>query len=323
MLFSFVLPAYKAKYLAESIESILSQTYKEFELIIVNDASPEDLDSIVNSFHDTRIKYYKNSENIGGKDLVKQWNHCLTFAKGEYVILASDDDLYMPDFLSTFIPLIEKYPQVNVFRSRILDIDGNGNICGTDNYYKEYINTNEFRYLWFIGIKGGIANYIFKREHLLSQGGFVNFPLAWGSDDATILQMANNGIINSQDYLFKFRWSGINISSQHDNKTLINKLIARIELCYWRQNYLNISIKTNFDRFYQERILTMNEVYNYNAIYRIIKKMKFITFISCIKTLYSFNLLNKKQKNKIIFDRTRTQINILITHLKNIIKSFL
>ena len=146
MLFSFVLPAYKAKYLAESIESILSQTYKEFELIIVNDASPEDLDSIVNSFQDTRISYYKNSENIGGKDLVKQWNHCLTYAKGEYVILASDDDLYMPDFLSTFIPLIEKYPQVNVFRARSLDIDGNGNICGTDDYYKEYISNKEFKH---------------------------------------------------------------------------------------------------------------------------------------------------------------------------------
>ena len=59
MKYSFVLPAYKAKYLKDAIDSILSQTYSQFELIIVNDASPEDLDSIIYSCQDDRIKYYK------------------------------------------------------------------------------------------------------------------------------------------------------------------------------------------------------------------------------------------------------------------------
>ena len=75
--YSFVLPAYKACFFREAIESILNQTYSEFELIIVNDASPEDLDSIVNSYSDERIRYYRNKENIGGRDLVAQWNECL------------------------------------------------------------------------------------------------------------------------------------------------------------------------------------------------------------------------------------------------------
>ena len=67
--YSFVLPAYKARFFREAIESILNQTYSEFELIIVNDASPEDLDSIVNSYSDERIRYYRNKENIGGRDI--------------------------------------------------------------------------------------------------------------------------------------------------------------------------------------------------------------------------------------------------------------
>ena len=54
--YSFVLPAYKAKYFREAIDSILNQTYADFELVIVNDASPEDLDSIVNSYDDKRIR---------------------------------------------------------------------------------------------------------------------------------------------------------------------------------------------------------------------------------------------------------------------------
>ena len=64
MKYSFVLPAYKATFFKEAIDSILAQTYKEFELIIVNDASPDDLDSIVNSYSDSRIRYYVNEQNI-------------------------------------------------------------------------------------------------------------------------------------------------------------------------------------------------------------------------------------------------------------------
>jgi glycosyltransferase involved in cell wall biosynthesis len=57
--FSVTVPAYKAQFLAECIDSILAQTYKNFELIIVNDASPQDLDSIVSKYDDPRIRYYR------------------------------------------------------------------------------------------------------------------------------------------------------------------------------------------------------------------------------------------------------------------------
>ena len=52
-----MLPVFKAKYLSESIDSILNQTMSDFELIIVNDQSPDDIDSIVFSFNDSRIQY--------------------------------------------------------------------------------------------------------------------------------------------------------------------------------------------------------------------------------------------------------------------------
>ena len=126
--YSFVLPAYKARFFREAIDSILAQTYKDFELIIVNDASPEDLDSIVNSYNDSRIRYYVNEQNIGGKDLVSQWNHCLEYAKGEYIILASDDDVYFPQYIEKMVALVQKYPEVNVFRPRVQRIDEKGEI---------------------------------------------------------------------------------------------------------------------------------------------------------------------------------------------------
>ena len=65
LLFSVLIPAFKAKYLRECIDSILNQSYSRLEVIIVNDASPEDLDSIVQGYNDERIKYYVNENNFG------------------------------------------------------------------------------------------------------------------------------------------------------------------------------------------------------------------------------------------------------------------
>ena len=107
MKYSFVLPAYKILYFKEAIDSILAQTYTDFELIIVNDASPEDLEAIVKDYNDSRIRYYVNTQNLGGKDLVAQWNHCLEYAKSDYVILASDDDVYMPNYLEKMDILVD------------------------------------------------------------------------------------------------------------------------------------------------------------------------------------------------------------------------
>lgn len=65
--YSFILPAYKAKYLSMAIKSILNQTYTDFELVVIDDASPEDLRSIVESFSDDRVLYFRNPVNLGGE----------------------------------------------------------------------------------------------------------------------------------------------------------------------------------------------------------------------------------------------------------------
>ena len=152
MKYSFVLPAYKAKYLKEAIDSILAQTYTEFELIIVNDASPEDLESIVDTYSDNRIQYYRNEKNMGGTDLVAQWNHSISYAKGEYLILASDDDIYSPEYLEKMDIMIRKYPDVNVFRPRVKRIDRKASaqrciyfVKNRKNLYKKHRNNHKHK----------------------------------------------------------------------------------------------------------------------------------------------------------------------------------
>ena len=207
ILYSFVLPAYKAHYFKKAIESILNQTYKNFELIIVNDRSPEDLDAIVKEYNDPRIHYYINEENMGGKDLVAQWNHCLSYASGEYVILASDDDEYHPEYLEKMNHLVRKYPDVNVFRPRVQYIDGNNDILRIGGIIKEYSTRMEFiHYLEHAG--KGIPFYLFNLKALNEIDGFVKYPLAWHSDDMTVIKMADKGIVFCPDILFSMRMSG-------------------------------------------------------------------------------------------------------------------
>lgn len=240
MKYSFVLPAYKAGFLKEAIDSILSQTYKDFELIIVNDASPEDLDSIIRSYHDERIQYYINECNIGGKDLVAQWEHSISYAKGEYLVLASDDDIYDSSYLFKMDELVSQYPDVDVFRPRIKIIDAENNTTRIYGYLKEYMSQLEFCYHWMMGFIGsGIPYYMVKREALLNIGGYINFPSAWGSDDATLLLLSRNGVACSQEILFSFRMSGENISSvKNGPKLLQKKLYARLDFYKWLDDFI-------------------------------------------------------------------------------------
>lgn len=242
--FSFVMPAWKKDFIGEAIKSILNQSFKDFELIVVDDCSPYNLKEVVNNFSDKRLFYYRNKKNVGGQDLAAQWNKCLSYARGKYIILATDDDSYENDFLKTFYRLIQHYPYVNVFRSRIMDINSKGEIISIDRCYKEYLTCGEFLYYYFTGIKGGIPQFIFKREKLEEIGGFVSFDLAWGSDDATALACSGMGLVNSQEMLVKFRWSDVNISSKKGRKTNIRKAKARIELCKWLKKEI-VNIKFN------------------------------------------------------------------------------
>ena len=76
MKFSVLIPAYKRQYLQECIDSVLSQTFQDFEIVIVDDCSPEDIKSVVYLFNDSRISFYRNEANCGAVDVVDNWNKC-------------------------------------------------------------------------------------------------------------------------------------------------------------------------------------------------------------------------------------------------------
>lgn len=216
MLISFVMPAYKAEFLKPALDSIVNQTNRDWELIVVDDCSPEDLYSVVKPYceHYNNVFYYRNDENIGGSDLVGQWNHSISFAKGDWIVMASDDDMYDPRFCEVMEDEIKKYPNVDLFRSRLNQIDANGDCVYVEDVCSHFASKYCFLYDWLTArFCTCIGNYLFRRIALDRVGGFLNFPSAFGSDVATPVALSVNGVINTSEVLYTYRISGIHLSS--------------------------------------------------------------------------------------------------------------
>ncbi len=212
---SFVLPAYKGKFLRRAIGSILEQTFADFELVVVDDGSPEDLASIVAGFSDSRVTFRRYDNNLGGQDLVGAWNRAMKLARGEFTVLASDDDVYHPRYLKEMLSLAKKYPHTNLFHCRIAIIDENEKVFEVGERGPEYETCA--RMLYARGATRRIqraAEFMFRTAAFRSGGGFVWMPRAWYSDDATWLSLSRSGgVACSPELLFMARDSSLNICS--------------------------------------------------------------------------------------------------------------
>lgn len=127
---SIGLPVFNGeKYLKEAIDSMLSQTFTDFELIISDNASTDRTEKICREYaaQDPRIRYYRNATNIGGSR-----NQTLTIelARGKYFHIGAHDDLLAPDLLAKCIEVLEKNPSLVLCYSMMFHIDEQGNILG-------------------------------------------------------------------------------------------------------------------------------------------------------------------------------------------------
>lgn len=105
-LVSIIMPSYNtAKFISESINSVLAQTYKDWELIIVDDCSTDNTDEVVASFNDERIRYLKNEKNSGA---AVSRNKAISEASGRWIAFLDSDDLWEPEKLEKQITFMEK-----------------------------------------------------------------------------------------------------------------------------------------------------------------------------------------------------------------------
>lgn len=151
------------KYLRESIESILSQTFSDFEFIIVDDSSTDRSVETIQGYGDDRIKVTTNEKNIG---LTKSLNKALAQARGDYIARQDADDISLPNRLEEQVKYFKKYPGVALLGTSIYRIDEDGRILGkmvaTASPGKILFKENQFSH----------GTVMFRREVIDKLGGY-------------------------------------------------------------------------------------------------------------------------------------------------------
>lgn len=111
-LVSVIIPTYnRLHYLKDALYSAVHQTYRNIEIIVSDNASPDNPQSLVDSFNDPRIQFYRQAENVGMFANVQQ---AFLRARGKYIASLLDDDQWEPDFLERLVPLLEEHPRVAI-----------------------------------------------------------------------------------------------------------------------------------------------------------------------------------------------------------------
>lgn len=114
---SVIMPVYNGEqYLREAIESILNQTYSDFEFIIINDFSMDSTEDIIKSYTDKRIVYIKNEQNMG---VANTLNRGLDIAKGEYIARMDADDISLPSRFEKQVSYMDTHKDIDVLATQV------------------------------------------------------------------------------------------------------------------------------------------------------------------------------------------------------------
>lgn len=269
--FSIGIPAYKAKYLEECINSVLDQTYTDFEVIIINDKSPEALKDIIKKYNDPRITYYENDFNIGAENVVDNWNKCLEYAEGEFFILLGDDDILNPNYLSEFIKLMNKYPELDIYHCRSLIIGNDSQPINITPALPCFENLYEF--IWHRINKHRIqfiSDFVYRTVTLKKNKGFYKLPLAWGSDDiSAYIACGSKGIAHTNCTVFEYRSSDITITNTGNLELKLKAILLEEE--WFKQFLKNTPMPVDFsNKFYNGILLNNISLYFRNKKRRII-----------------------------------------------------
>lgn len=208
-LVSVLMPVYNGEqFIASAIESILQQTYTNWELIIVNDGSTDQSEAIIRSFQDERIILHNNDQNRG---IVFSRNVGLKHAKGTYLAFLDSDDIAIPNRLSEQVNYLNEHPKIGLLGSAVQLIDTNDTII---NFAVDYPRGNHVIKVTMCFRNAFASSTIMCRKSALPNDGFnSNFPVA--EDYDFWLRIAEKWEVdNLAEVLTKYRIHASNISKR-------------------------------------------------------------------------------------------------------------
>lgn len=305
---AIVIPYYKKKYFDKTISSIAQQTCKDFTLYIGDDASIDSPKEIIDKYKDQiDIVYHRFEYNLGGNDLVSQWERCIELTKGEdWIWLFSDDDSMDEKCVEDFHDAINQYINSFLlyrFTKHSLNIKNGDNILST---YKNGITPFDVFLMDCLDFTANgvtMPEFIFHRN-LFETIGIINCPMAWGSDKITWLEYAyKSGNVFNLNSIVHVTYSYVNISGNKSKKMVDHKTDIEIK----NAQYIDSLLKRIKDKYPQMDISHIRSMYLDKILYKMkifpfYKRLFYIKFvfpfiddINSIKMVLT-NLFNKKQE---------------------------
>jgi glycosyltransferase involved in cell wall biosynthesis len=197
-LVSVIIPAYQhGQCIVESVESVMAQTFRDFEVIVINDGSTDGTEEVLRPYVEkNRIRYF-HQENQG---ISATRNRGLSLATGEFVAFLDDDDVWPPDKLEW---------QVDALRnSTALVVGGLTSVFGTRGDRKAIVETSEYSTIDTAKLFGGNpfgspGQTLIRKSALLEIGGFD--PTIWGADDHDVwIRLSRMGEIRRYERISLF-----------------------------------------------------------------------------------------------------------------------
>jgi glycosyltransferase involved in cell wall biosynthesis len=259
---SVIIPSFNHdKYIAETIGSVLRQTYQDFEIVITDDGSTDNTVEVVKSFHDPRIRWFAFPKNRGACIAA---NHCVEQSRGEYIAMLSSDDIFIEEKLEKQVAFLDEHPEYGVVLSRaqIIDEDGQDFLQEDHFYTKVFIQPNRNRWAWL--------------NHFFYQGNCLCHPSALirrecyqtiGLYDPRFAQLPDFDFwiricsqyeiyILAENLLkFRIRQNEANASSSR----LDARVRAGLEFKQILSNYLAPGIARNFTKIFFDRVDKITE----------------------------------------------------------------
>lgn len=211
---AIVIPAYKPDFIRAALESISGQTDKRFRLYIGDDGGPTEVAEAVGSFGGLEVTYHRYAENLGRTSLASHWNRCVRLTDEPWVWLFADDDVMAPDCVASFYAELGGGDSPDLLRFNTEIIDADGDVVSQNARHPVAESGIDFVFARLSGERSSYAvEYIFRRDAFDRAGGFVDYPVAWCTDDASWFRFSgDSGIRTLPTGGVRWRASGLNIT---------------------------------------------------------------------------------------------------------------
>ena len=253
---SILMPVYNVElYIAEAIESILSQTFEDFEFIVINDGSTDRTSEIVLSFNDPRILFINNIIN---KKKIACLNDGLRIAKGDFVGFMDGDDIAAKTWLEKQYSLLIKDDDIGV--------------CGTwFESFGDYSQTHRLPLthdeIYFNLLTGCPITHPLIRKRLLNEYNIFFDPEFFSEDSYLLIKLADiTRLANNPEVLYKYRVHANQVTQKFKN--ILNESLIREKKIHFNNLYRKLTSFENISgiEFQPNHIVDIRDLKNYESL---------------------------------------------------------